>query len=86
MGVLVCGFLLYAGISALVPQTSFAGKPVDSGVAKCRLLSQATDFRERICLSDDGFNNNNKTNKQTRNINKKYSKLQVRDDQINSGS
>ena len=46
MGVLVCGFLLYAEISALVPQTSFAGKPVDSGVAKCRLLSQATDFRE----------------------------------------
>ena len=34
---------------------------------------------------DDGFNNN-KTNKQTRNINKKYLKLQVRDDQMNSGS
>ena len=46
MGDLVHGFLLYAEISALVPQTSFAGKPVDSGVAKCRLLSQATDFRE----------------------------------------
>ena len=38
------------GISALVSQTSFGGKTIDS-VAKCRLFSQTRDFEQSTVYS-----------------------------------